>query len=114
MRDQTSGKNQPMSVSVGTKVPETKFQIFGDDGPYEVTTEDVFTGKRVAVFSMPGAFTRGCSAVHLPSVVASAPMLKDKGVDDVVILCVNDPFVMRAWGESTGAIAAGVSMLADA
>jgi len=103
-----------MTVSIGMKVPEARFQVFGDEGPYELTTEDVFAGKRVAVFSMPGAFTRGCSAVHLPSVVASAPMLKDKGLDDVVILCVNDPFVMRAWGESTGAIAAGVSMLADA
>jgi peroxiredoxin len=63
---------------------------------------------------MPGAFTRGCSAVHLPSVVASAKALKEKGIDDVVIPCVNDPFVMRAWGDSTGAIAAGIKMLADA
>jgi cytochrome c peroxidase len=103
-----------MTVSTGDKLPEARFQIFGDDGPYEVTTEEVFAGKRVAVFSMPGAFTRGCSTVHLPSVVASAQALKNKGLDDMVILCVNDPFVMRAWGESTGANAAGVRMLADA
>ncbi len=102
-----------MTISVGDSLPDDKFQIFGDDGPYEMSTEEVFAGKRVAVFAMPGAFTRGCSAVHLPSVVASAQTLRDKGLDDVVILCVNDPFVMRAWGETTGAIAAGVRMLAD-
>jgi cytochrome c peroxidase len=113
-QDERKTVAQLMTVSMGDRLPEAKFQVFGDDGPYEVTTEDVFAGKRVAVFSMPGAFTRGCSAVHLPSVVASAPALKDKGLDDMVILCVNDPFVMRAWGESTGAIAAGVRMLADA
>ncbi len=103
-----------MAVSVGDKVPEARFQIVGNEGPFELTSDDVFASKRVAVFSMPGAFTRGCSAVHLPSVVASAQKLKNKGVDEVVILCVNDPFVMRAWGESTGAITAGVRMLADA
>ena len=103
-----------MTVSTGDKVPEAKFQVFGEDGPYEITAEEVFADKRVAVFSMPGAFTRGCSAVHLPSVISSTQALKENGLDDVVILCVNDPFVMRAWGESTGANAAGVSMLADA
>jgi len=103
-----------MNVTTGDSVPEAKFHVFGDKGPYEVTTEEVFAGKRVAVFSMPGAFTRGCSAVHLPSVISSAQALKDNGLDDVVILSVNDPFVMRAWGESTGAIATGVRMLADA
>ena len=103
-----------MSISVGDKVPAAKFQIFGDEGPYEVTTDEVFAGKRVAVFAMPGAYTRGCSAVHLPSVVKAAPGLAAKGVDEAVILCVNDPFVMRAWGESTGAAAAGIRMLGDA
>ena len=103
-----------MAVSVGSKLPNARFQVFGDEGPYELTTDQAFTGKRVAVFSMPGAFTRGCSAVHLPSVMASANALKEIGIDDVVILCVNDPFVMRAWGDSTGAIAAGIKMLADA
>lgn len=102
-----------MTISVSERLPDAKFQIFGDDGPYELSGDEVFAGKRVAVFAMPGAFTRGCSAVHLPSVVASAQTLRDKGVDDVVILCVNDPFVMRAWGQTTGAIAAGVRMLAD-
>jgi peroxiredoxin len=103
-----------MTVSTGDVVPEAKFQVFGEDGPYEITAEEVFADKRVAVFSMPGAFTRGCSAVHLPSVISSTQALKENGLDDVVILCVNDPFVMRAWGESTGANAAGVRMLADA
>jgi len=102
-----------MSISVGDKIPVAKFQVFGDEGPYEVTTDDVFAGRRVAVFAMPGAFTRGCSAVHLPSVVAAAPDLADKGVDEAVILCVNDPFVMQAWGDSTGAAKAGIRMLAD-
>lgn len=103
-----------MTVSTGDNVPDANFQVFGDEGPYEVTTAEVFADKRVAVFSMPGAFTRGCSAVHLPSVVSSTQGLKENGLDDVVVLCVNDPFVMRAWGDFTGAKAAGVRMLADA
>lgn len=103
-----------MTISIGDRLPDAKFQFFSGGDPYEEATDQVFSGKRVAVFSMPGAFTRGCSAVHLPSVVASAGDLKAKGVDDVAILCVNDPFVMRAWGETTGATEAGVRMLADA
>lgn len=102
-----------MTISVGDRVPDAKFQIFGDEGPSEVSTDDVFAGKKVAVFAMPGAFSRGCSAVHVPSVVAAAPGLSEKGVDESVVICVNDPFVMRAWGESTGATAAGIRMLAD-
>ncbi|WP_425045279.1 redoxin family protein [Primorskyibacter sp. S87] len=103
-----------MAVSTGDKLPDAKFQVFGDQGPYEVTTDEVFSGRRVAAFSMPGAFTRGCSAVHLPSVVSATNKLKEAGLDDVVILSVNDPFVLRAWGESTGAFAAGIKLLADA
>ena len=63
-----------MTVSTGNRLPKAKFQIFTGSEPYEVITDDVFAGKRVAVFAMPGAFTRGCSAVHLPSVVAAATM----------------------------------------
>lgn len=103
-----------MSISVGDKVPAATFQFFDGQAPTELTTDEVFKGKRVAVFAMPGAYTRGCSAVHLPSVVKAAPGLAEKGIDESVILCVNDPFVMRAWGESTGANQAGIRMLADA
>ena len=103
-----------MTISIGYKLPNAGFLVFDGSNPHEVTSDEVFGGKKVAVFAMPGAFTRGCSGVHLPSVIASADQLREKGVDDIAVLSVNDPFVMRAWGEASGAIAVGIRMLADA
>jgi peroxiredoxin len=101
-----------VTIKVGEKVPEGGFAVMGADGPGGVTTDELFGGKKVVLFSVPGAFTPACSATHLPGYVANADSIKAKGVDTVACLAVNDVFVMNAWG--TGAGADGkVTMLAD-
>lgn len=102
-----------MSISVGDKLPLGSFTYVGAEGPVIVTVEELTAGNKVALFGLPGAFTRTCSATHLPSFIQSAGALRAKGVDRIVCMSVNDPFVMKAWGEAHGAEAAGVEMLAD-
>ncbi len=103
-----------MSIAVGDKLPETSFVEIGAAGPSQVPGAELFKGKRVALFAVPGAFTPTCHAKHVPSFVGAAKALSSKGVDAIVCVSVNDPFVMKAWGEATGATAAGIRMLADA
>ncbi|MCW8844333.1 MAG: peroxiredoxin [Gammaproteobacteria bacterium] len=100
-----------MSIKVGDKVPPGKFGIMTEAGPGGITTDELFSGKRVAVFSVPGAFTPTCSARHLPGYVEHAADLKAKGVDDIACFAVNDVFVMNAWGKDQNA--GSVKMLAD-
>jgi glutaredoxin/glutathione-dependent peroxiredoxin len=102
-----------MGLKVGDRLPEAVFLELRDGEPVEVPGAEVFAG-RAAVFAMPGAFTRTCDGVHLPSVVRTAEALRAEGVDRVCVLAVNDPFVLAAWGEQGGAVAAGIRMLADA
>ena len=102
-----------MTISVGDKLPDATFIANGPDGPEPKSTGDVFGGRRVALFGLPGAFTGTCTEKHLPSFVKNADALSAKGVDAIVCVAVNDPFVMKAWGESTGAVAAGLHMLCD-
>jgi len=92
-----------MTINVGDKISSATLHIFGDNGPEAVTTDDLFSGKKVAVFGLPGAFTKTCSAQHLPGFVANADALKAKGLDDILCMSVNDAFVMKAWGEKHGA-----------
>ncbi|MCK5885182.1 MAG: peroxiredoxin, partial [Alcanivorax sp.] len=96
----------------GEKVPEVTFRTREGNEWKDVTTDDLFAGKNVVVFALPGAFTPTCSAKHLPGFVAQAAAFKAKGVDDIVCTSVNDVFVMNAWGEQaeTGG---KVRMLAD-
>jgi peroxiredoxin len=101
-----------MSIKVGDKLPDATFMEMTADGPAPCTTADVFGGKTVALFAVPGAFTPTCSAKHLPGFVEKLDDLKGKGVDDVVCTSVNDVFVMGAWGKSAGADGK-VRMLAD-
>jgi peroxiredoxin len=89
-----------MAIQVGDKVPEATLKAIGPDGPMDVSTQDLFSGKTVALFSVPGAFTPTCTARHVPSFRDNAEALKAKGVDEIVCMSVNDPFVMKAWGES--------------
>jgi peroxiredoxin len=101
-----------MSISVGEKLPKATLVKASPDGPQPVDSETFFGGRRVALFSVPGAFTPTCSARHLPGFVEKADEMKAKGVDEVACVAVNDAFVLQAWAESAGA-AGKVTMLAD-
>ena len=101
-----------MTVQVGDKAPAGRFHVINADGPGSLSTEELFSGKKVVVFSVPGAFTPTCSKEHLPGFVEQADAIKAKGVDTIACMAVNDMFVMDAWGKSAGA-GDKVLMLAD-
>lgn len=101
-----------MTIEVGAKMPAGTFAVMGANGPEQLTSQDLFDGKTVVLFSVPGAFTPTCSAKHLPGYVENAQALKAKGVDTIACLAVNDVFVMSAWGQS-GSVGDKVIMLAD-
>lgn len=101
-----------MAIKEGDKVPAGTFKIMGSDGPQDLTTDELFGGKTVALFSVPGAFTPTCSAKHLPGFVQNAQALKDKGVDTIVCTAANDVFVMNAWGADQN-VGDNVVMAAD-
>ena len=92
-----------MTISVGEKLPSLTLKTMGKDGPEEITTDSIFAGKKVVLFALPGAFTPGCSATHMPGFVIHADQIKAKGVDTIVCLAVNDAFVMGAWGNTQNA-----------
>ena len=100
-----------MTIAVGQKLPDVKLTKATADGPDAVQSNDYFQGKRVALFSVPGAFTPTCSAKHLPGYVEKAAELKAKGIDEIACTAVNDAFVMGAWGKASGSD--DVTMLAD-
>ena len=100
-----------MTVQVGDKVPSCTMKTMGSEGPQDISTEDIFSGKKVLLFSVPGAFTPGCSMTHLPGYVVNADKIKAQGVDSIVCMAVNDAFVMGAWGEAQNA--SELLMLAD-
>ena len=85
--------------------------MLGEQGPADISTSEIFSGKKVVLFAVPGAFTPTCSAAHLPGFVASADKIKEKGVDAIVCVSVNDPFVMKAWGDAQNA--EEIMMVAD-
>ena len=101
-----------MTIGVGDKIPSATLTVMGADGPAPMTTDEIFSGKKVVMFAVPGAFTPTCSAKHLPGFVGAAGDIKSKGVDTIACLSVNDPFVMGAWSkdQNTGD---KVLMLAD-
>jgi peroxiredoxin len=101
-----------MTISVGGKIPAVDLNILGPDGPGPISTDDIFSGKTVAVFGLPGAFTRTCSARHLPGFVDNAERLKARGIDTIVCIAVNDAFVMGAWGTAQN-VGDKVMMVAD-
>ncbi len=101
-----------MPINVGDKIPSVKLKTMTKDGPKDITTDELFGGKKVALFALPGAFTPTCSAKHLPGFVQNADALKDKGVGAIACLSVNDAFVMDAWGKSQN-VGDKVVMLAD-
>jgi len=101
-----------MTIKVGDKIPDTTFMKATANGPEPVESADFFKGRKVALFSVPGAFTPTCSAKHLPGFVDNAAQLKAKGIDEIACTSVNDAFVMDAWSKSADAGDA-VTMLAD-
>jgi peroxiredoxin len=101
-----------MTIKVGDKLPDATFMEMTGDGPSPVSSADIFGGKTVALFAVPGAYTPTCSAKHLPGFVEKKGDLASKGVDEIICTSVNDVFVMGAWGKSSGADGA-VRMLAD-
>jgi peroxiredoxin len=100
-----------MTIAIGDKLPDVKLTKATENGPEAVQAADYFKGKRVALFSVPGAFTPTCSAKHLPGYVEKAADLKAKGIDEIACTAVNDAFVMGAWGKRDGSD--DVTMLAD-
>ena len=101
-----------MSINVGDRLPKTTFMKATAEGPQSVDSEEYFRGRRVGLFSVPGAFTPTCSARHLPGFVDKAEEFKSKGVDEIACTAVNDAFVMGAWSQSAGA-EDKVTMLSD-
>ena len=99
-----------MTIKIGDKIPSVTLKRLGADGMQDISTDSVFGGKKVVLFSVPGAFTPTCSAKHLPGFVQNLGAFRAEGVD-VVCMAVNDPFVMKAWGEAHKA--EGITMLPD-
>ena len=100
-----------MSIQTGDRIPSAVLSQMSENGPQPVITTDYFAGRRVVLFSVPGAFTPTCSAYHLPGFTEHAADFSDKGIDAIACMAVNDVFVMHAWGKSANAD--GIDMLAD-
>ena len=92
-----------MSIKVGDRIPEAKFRVMSEGGPAWKTTDEVFKGKKVVLFAVPGAFTPTCHINHLPGFLKNADAIKAMGVDTIAVTGVNDVFVMDAWKKATGA-----------
>ncbi|KAB2846775.1 MAG: peroxiredoxin [Hyphomicrobiaceae bacterium] len=101
-----------MPIAVGSRLPDTTFMVITEGGPAARKTADIFAGKTVALFAVPGAYTPTCHAKHLPSFIANIEALKAKGVDTIACTAVNDVFVLNEWGKSQGALGK-ITFLAD-
>ncbi|MCJ8279174.1 MAG: peroxiredoxin [Rivularia sp. ALOHA_DT_140] len=101
-----------MTIKVGDKIPSVTLKHMEESGPKDINTDELFKGKKVLLFAVPGAFTPACSAQHLPGYIQNAEQIKGKGVDTIACISVNDVFVMDAWGKSQNA-GDKVLMLAD-
>lgn len=103
-----------MTISQGDTLPDATLVQMGAEGPEAVQIADKLKGRKIVLFAVPGAFTPTCHSAHVPSFVRTKDQFDAKGVDEIICVSCNDPFVMKAWGEATGATAAGITMLADA
>lgn len=102
-----------MAIAEGDALPGARLLRIGDDGPETVELGERLAGRTVVIFAVPGAFTPTCHSAHMPSFVRTAGQFAAKGVDEIICIAVNDPHVLKAWGEVTGAAAAGITVLAD-
>ncbi len=103
-----------MTISVGGTLPEAHLVRMGKEGPETVSLQGQLAGRKVVVFALPGAYTGTCTTAHIPSFIRTAEAFRAKGVAEIICISVNDPFVLKAWGETTGAAAAGISLMGDA
>ncbi|MBC7145413.1 MAG: peroxiredoxin [Thioclava marina] len=103
-----------MTLTTGDTLPGATFLVMGPEGPQPVSLGDKMKGRKVVIFAVPGAYTGVCTTAHVPSFIRTKEAFAAKGVDEIICIAVNDPFVMKAWGEATGAEATGITMLADA
>lgn len=103
-----------MTISVGDTLPEATLSMMGAAGPEQVSLHSRLKGRKVVIFGLPGAYTGTCSTMHVPSFIRTKDALAAKGIDEIICLTVNDPFVLGAWSKATGADAAGITMLGDA
>jgi glutaredoxin/glutathione-dependent peroxiredoxin len=103
-----------MAISVGDTIPEATLLTMGADGPEGVSLHTKLKGRKVVIFGLPGAYTGTCTTAHVPSFIRTKDQFAAKGIDEIICVSVNDPFVMGAWGASTGASAAGIAMMGDA
>ncbi|MFY0622956.1 MAG: peroxiredoxin [Pelagimonas sp.] len=103
-----------MTISVGDTLPAASLLQMGAEGPAAVDLAVRVKGRKVVIFALPGAYTGTCTTAHVPSFMRTKDQFAAKGVDEIICISVNDPFVMQAWGESTGATEAGLTFLADA
>lgn len=102
-----------MTISVGEKLPAASLMVAGAGGNADVALAERLAGKSVVIFGLPGAYTGTCSTSHVPSFIRTFEKFKAKGVDEIICVSVNDVYVMKAWGEATGATKAGIVMAAD-
>lgn len=103
-----------MTISQGDQLPDATFVAIGADGPEAISLADKTKGRKVVIFAVPGAYTPTCHSAHVPSFIRTKDQFDAKGVDEIICISVNDAFVMKAWGDVTGATTAGITMLGDA
>ncbi len=103
-----------MTISAGDTLPDANLLKMGADGPEAVSLGSLAKGRKIVVFAVPGAYTPTCHSSHVPSFIRTKSGFDAKGVDEIICVAVNDPFVMKAWGEATGATKAGITLLSDA
>ena len=102
-----------MTISTGDHLPEAALIQLTEKGPQTHQMSNLTAGRKVVIFAVPGAFTPTCHSAHVPSFIRTKDQFAEKGIDEIICISVNDPFVMQAWSEATGAGAAGITMLAD-
>lgn len=103
-----------MTLEAGQSLPDATLVTMGPEGPEQVKLSERLKGRKVVLFALPGAFTGPCSTIHLPSFIRTADQFREKGVDEIICVAVNDPFTLKAWADQSGATEASITMLGDA